>query len=51
VILDESGAPMTAFGGGYLLGIHNPVLVMLLIIIDAVLLQGIQVRMNTHKDQ
>jgi ribose transport system permease protein len=38
IILDEGGAPLTAFGGGYLLGIPNPVLLMFLVFIAVAVL-------------
>lgn len=40
VILNESGAALTAFGSGYLLGIPNPVLLMFLVFIAVALLLG-----------
>ena len=38
VILDERGAALTSFGGGYLLGIPNPVLLMVLVFIAVAIL-------------
>ena len=38
IILDDGGAPLISFGSGYLLGIPNPVLLMLLVFISVAVL-------------